>query len=224
MRLIVFDVDGTLVDSQHLIVEAMTRAFRANGLTPPERSRALSIVGLSLPEAMTQLIGADGPVMALAEAYKTSFQDIRREAVLTEPLFPGARETVESLAGLDDVILGIATGKSRRGVEIVLRHHGLGTQFFTIQTADDHPSKPHPAMLEAAMAETGVDPGQTVFVGDTSFDMEMARASGATGIGVAWGYHAVEALHDSGARQVVDSYAELHTVLGLTDPALAAAL
>ncbi|MFE1602459.1 HAD-IA family hydrolase [Methylobacterium sp. ID0610] len=213
MILIVFDVDGTLVDSQHLIVAAQQAAFAAVGLPAPSRERALSVVGLSLPQAFTALVGADGPVTALATHYKEAFGRLRAEAALREPLFPGAADLVARLHRTPEVLLGIATGKSRRGVDHLLRAYGWEAWFSTIQTADDAPSKPHPAMLQQAMGEVGLSPPDTLMIGDTTYDMVMARGAQVLPIGVAWGYHTVEALTAAGAQQVVGSYAELDAVL-----------
>ena len=195
-RLVVFDCDGTLVDSQHLIVTAMTRAFDAHGVALPDRQAILSIVGLSLPEAVAQLVpdAEMGDVHLLSDADKAAFKDLRQEPDHHEPLYPGARETVEALAGEPSVLLGVATGKSLRGLEFVLGHHGLREHFFTLHTADDGPSKPHPHMLEEAMRTAGVPPGATVMIGDTTFDMQMAKSAGARSIAVAWGYHGEAAL------------------------------
>lgn len=211
MKLVIFDCDGTLVDSQHVIVEAMERAWRRLGLTPPARERTLSIVGLSLVQAMEAL--GDGsaafPAHELAEAYKGEFQHLRTDPGFHEPLFPGTREVLDTLAARSDVLVGMATGKSQRGVRMVMGHHGLFDRFVTIQTADDAPSKPHPAMVHQACAEAGVAPEQAVVIGDTSFDMLMARAAGAGAIGVGWGYHPVEELQRAGAQQVLGDFSEL---------------
>src|SRR5215204_3202861 len=161
VKLIVFDVDGTLVDSQDLIIAAQAATFRAHGLEPPSRERSLSIVGLSLLQAF-RVLAPDGPAESLAEGYKTAFQRLRADPAYREPLFKGAAELLAELAARDDVELGIATGKSRRGVAHLLDRHGWAGIFATIQTADDHPSKPHPAMLQKALAETGAEPRESV--------------------------------------------------------------
>ena len=215
MKLIVFDVDGTLVDSQDLIVAAQRAAFLAHGLEPPTRERSLSIVGLSLVQAMRVLV-PDGPAESLAEGYKTAFQRLRADPAYREPLFPGASELLAELSGRDEVVLGIATGKSRRGVAHLLARHGWERVFATIQTADDHPSKPHPAMLEQALAETGAAPRDSVMIGDSTFDMAMARAAGIGAVGVSWGYHRPEALRETGAEAIVGSYRELRDHLRRT--------
>jgi phosphoglycolate phosphatase len=211
VKLVIFDCDGTLVDSQHMICAAMQAAFAAQGLPLPARERLLSVVGLSLAEAFTDLgAGADGyPVHSLAEQYKAAFQALRKAEKHLEPLYPGAREAIEELAARPDVVLGLATGKSRRGVDLVLGHHGLLDRFMTIQTADTAPSKPHPAMVEQAMAEIGVGPRDTVVVGDTVFDVAMAHAAGAGAIGVSWGYHDPQALRAAGAHTVIEVFANL---------------
>jgi phosphoglycolate phosphatase len=213
VTLVVFDVDGTLVDSQDLIVAAQRETFVAQGLEPPSRERALSIVGLSLQEAFAVLVGPDGPVEALAEGYRQAFGRLRADPAYHEPLFAGAAELLAELGGLRDVRLGIATGKSQRGVSHLLERHGWGRVFTTVQTADDAPSKPHPAMLEQAMAAAGASPGRTVMIGDSTFDITMARSADVAAIGVSWGYHPVEALQQAGAGAIVESYAALRVHL-----------
>jgi phosphoglycolate phosphatase len=210
LQLVIFDCDGTLVDSQRNIVAAMTAAFAACGLPPPSRERILSVVGLSLPHAFVHLTAEtpEAPVDALADAYRAAFFAIRQAPGHREPLYPGAREALDALTERG-VLLGIATGKSQRGVAAVLRQHGLEGRFATIQTADDAPSKPHPAMVEQALAETGVEPRNAVLVGDTGFDMEMARAAGVLPLGVAWGYHRPEALRRTGAALVLERFDRL---------------
>lgn len=213
MQLLVLDVDGTLVDSQALIVEAQCRAFAACGLQAPTRERSLSIVGLSLTEAFAALVGPTGPVAELAEAYRLAFRELRADPSWDEPLFPGAAALIDRLRGRHDIRLGIATGKSRRGVVYLVQRFGWEGAFATVQTADDAPSKPDPAMLLQAMAETGIGAASTMMVGDTSFDMGMARSAGTRGIGVDWGYHPVAALREAGAERVIASFAELDPLL-----------
>lgn len=215
LKLVVFDCDGTLVDSQHSIVACMASAWRAFGLAvPPSAASVRRVVGLPLVESIARLhpdgTGADHA--ALADCYKEAFVALRRGGPEEEPLFPQVRETVESLSRAG-VMLGIATGKGRRGLSVTLSRHGLMEFFVTRQTADDAPGKPHPGMLLQAMAETGAGPGETVMVGDTTFDMMMARNAGVPAVGAAWGYHESEELHEAGAGAVIQSCAELLPVL-----------
>lgn len=205
MKLVVFDVDGTLVDSQHLIVAAQGTAFAEHGLAAPSRAQALSVVGLSLPQAFRRLVGDDGPVAALSESYKRAFDALRLDPANEEPLFPGMADLLSRLHARGDVRLGIATGKSRRGVEHLIAAHGWEGWFSTTQTADDAPSKPDPTMLLRAMAQTGVPPESTVMIGDTSYDMAMAVSAGAAAVGVAWGYHPPGALFAAGAVTVAET-------------------
>ncbi len=196
LKLVLFDVDGTLVDSQNTIVAAMHTAFATLDQPPPDRAAILSIVGLSLDHAMRRLVpgASDTQVAALVEAYKSGYMAGRTGNRDYAPLYPGAREVLEHLSDQTDILLGVATGKSQRGLRLLFDAHDLHGRFVTRQTADDHPSKPHPSMVLTAMAETGTEPVDTVMIGDTSFDMDMARAAGATGIGVSWGYHAAGTL------------------------------
>lgn len=194
-----------------MICAAMQRAYDAHAIACPPRERVLSIVGLSLREAFQRLgEGHDGfPVDGMIEHYKQAFFDLRHSLEHHEPLYPGARETVHALAARDDCLLGIATGKSQRGLRAILTHHELLPYFATLKTADDAPSKPHPGMILEAMREAGTEPHDTLMVGDTTYDMEMARAAGVHAIGVTWGYHPHVMLQRSGAADLVSDFAEL---------------
>ena len=211
MNLIIFDCDGTIVDSQHIIVAAMDHAFAKNGMAILPRTQTLSIVGLSLNAAIARLLPqADlGFIELVAADYKGAFGALRRDPVHHEPAYPGAIETIRALSARDDVVLGLATGKSRRGVAAIFDRFDLHPHFVTIQTADSHPSKPHPSMIEMAMQEAGATAASTVMIGDTTFDVEMARNANVAGIGVSWGYHPVDELKLAGAHAIVDSYDQL---------------
>ncbi|WP_415184159.1 HAD-IA family hydrolase [Phaeovulum sp.] len=206
LKLVVFDIDGTLSDSQAMIFGAMSAAFGAAGLPAPDLAQVLRIVGLSLPQAVARLAPTLAPDVAasVVDNYKNSYSSKR--AVAPAPLYPGALECVQRLSARDDLLLGIATGKSRRGLDALLRHHGLGQYFVTRQVADDHPSKPNPAMLFAAMKETGVGASDAVMIGDTTFDVEMGAAAGLATVGVSWGYHPVAELLGAGVDRMADSF------------------
>lgn len=215
-RLAIFDCDGTLVDSQHNIVAAMDSAFVASGLTPPTRQQTLSIVGLSLIPAIAALIpdGGEAVHVEVAEGYKAHFQAMRRSAGPAEPLFDGITGILDRLE-TDGWLLGIATGNSDRGLRHCLEAHGLLGRFVTLQTADRHPSKPHPSMIALAMTEAGAVAESTLMIGDTSFDMAMACAAGVRGLGVGWGYHPPTTLIEAGAHSVAMDSAELGRHIGL---------
>jgi len=210
-KLVVFDCDGTLVDSQHMIVAAMGRAFEENSVADLPREVVLSIVGLSLEEAISKLLPEENTCTQtlVKESYRQAFFHLRQEPDLHEPLFPGTLEVLTELAARDDVLMGVATGKSQRGLTSILELHDLKDMFVTLQTADGHPSKPHPSMLLRAMEETGVAPQDTAIVGDTSYDMAMGVGAGVLPIGVSWGYHEAQDLTQHGAVHVLDRFDDL---------------
>lgn len=214
-RLVVFDCDGTLVDSQHAIVAAMTEACRGLGLADPSAAAIRRVIGPTLEQAVELLFpDCDGAVLAeIAVRYRTAAQAMRRDATYHEPLFPGVREALEALDG-PQVSFGIATGKNHRGLLHTLASHGLTHRFATMQTPDTCRSKPHPEMLQRAMAETGTLPEKTVFIGDTSFDMLMARNAGTAAVGAGWGYHAPDELIGAGADAIAEAPEILPVLLG----------
>lgn len=213
-RLAIFDCDGTLVDSGADICAAMDRAFTNVGLAPPPHEATRRIVGLSLPQAIAMLAPdlALAVQVRLADGYKAAFHAMRAEGVVDEPLYDGIAAVLDALA-VDGWLLGVATGKSDRGLRLCLERHGLHGKFATLQTADRHPSKPHPSMVEAACVEAGVPPDRAAMIGDTSYDMAMARDAGCLAVGVAWGYHATDDLVAAGAHVVARDPGELPALL-----------
>ena len=209
-HLAVFDCDGTLVDSQHNIVAAMAAAWRAHALQPLPAAVVRRVVGLPLLEAVASLhpMGSRETHLTLTDNYKEAFHSLRQQPDHHEPLYPG---TVEALDAMEAAgyLLAVATGKSRRGLDATLSRHGLEGRFMTLKTADDGPGKPHPHMLVEAMAEAGAGPGTTVMIGDTVFDIEMARNAQVRSIGVSWGYHDPDELRAAGAAGVIDEFGEL---------------
>lgn len=214
LRLALFDCDGTLVDGQAGVVHAMEAAFAELALPAPDRHLVRRSVGLSLPQAIRALApdADEGTQAELDAAYRRIFRAHREGGHLVEPLYDGIAELVVQLdeAGW---VLGIATGKSQRGLEHCLATHGLSARFATLQTADNHPSKPHPSMVDAALAETGVAREQCVMIGDTQFDMAMAANAGVRALGVDWGYHSTHELFEAGAEAVAASPAHLKELL-----------
>ncbi len=214
VRLAVFDCDGTLSDGQAAICAAMAEAFADTGLAAPDPHAVRRIVGLRLPSALARLAPASPaatPALAAA-AYTAGFFRARERGAVQEPLFEGVAALLARLHR-SGWTLGVATGKSDRGLHGCLRMHGIFDLFVTLQTADRHPSKPHPSMLETAMAEAGALPAHTVMIGDTAYDVEMAAAAGTRAIGVAWGYHTPEELLEAGAEAVAETPEQLGEML-----------
>ena len=213
-KLAVFDCDGTLVDGQADVLWAMARAFDQADQPQPDPARVRRMVGLSLPVAIRALApeAADNIQRDLIEFYKAAFRGRREQGLLEEPLYEGIHDLLHSLHR-EGWLLAVATGKSDRGLQACLASHGLSELFISLQTADRHPSKPHPAMLEAALFEAGVDASDAVMIGDTSYDVRMGHSAHVRTIGVAWGYHSPAELNSNGAAAIVDDVAALRAEL-----------
>lgn len=213
-RLVLFDCDGTLVDSAGVIVAAMTAAFARHGIPAPGAAEVRAIIGLSLPLAVGRLATCHpgAPLDDIAAAYKDAYRDAVAADAANEPTFPG---TMEALDALDDghTLFGVVTGKSRRGLDRILAMHGMSARFAITRTADEADSKPSPDMVLQSLAATGVRAARTVVVGDTTFDMAMALAAGARPIGVAWGCHDAAELRQAGARAIAASMSDLPAVV-----------
>ncbi|RLQ87833.1 HAD-IA family hydrolase [Notoacmeibacter ruber] len=211
MKLVLFDCDGTLVDGAGLICATMDETFAEHGLSHPDQLATRGVIGRSLDLAIAELLPEtyQPNLPQLVERYKSNYRRLRLEGGHVDPIYDGMAELISGLADRDDVLLGIVTGKSRRGVESVFEAHGFGHNFVTVRTADDCPSKPHPAMVLECCAEVGTDPTEAIVVGDTVYDMEMAVSAGATAIGVDWGYGTVEDLLRTGAFAVLSQPSEL---------------
>lgn len=216
LKLCVFDLDGTLVDSQHRIVASMTAGFAAEGQVAPMPDAIRQAVGLPLDVAIKRLAPGIGglQVERLVEAYRDAYFDPRNDREGPEPLFPGTREVLDALEG-QGWLLAIVTGKSRRGLLHVLESHGIRQRFVSLKSADDGPGKPNPTLLLEAMAEAGCEREHTVMVGDTSFDMETAvNAKIAGAIGVSWGYHDAVRLKAAGSAIILDRFDQLPAAAG----------
>ena len=215
MKLALFDIDGTLMDSQAMIIASLTAAFTAEGLPLPSRPEMLGIVGLSLVKAMAALRPEDeaGRHERLAQAYKEAFWSYRANRSYPELPFDGAFDMLRRLQARDDVLIGVATGKAQRGVRHIIDEFGLEGVFATIQTSDDAPSKPHPDMILQAMREVGVDREDTVMIGDALFDIDMAHAAGVRPIAVSWGFQPRAVLEAAKPYAIVNDFNELEETL-----------
>jgi phosphoglycolate phosphatase len=214
MKLALFDCDGTLVDGQANHCLAMEQAFREQGLDPLPHMETRRVIGLSLLESMRILVpdAGEDTHRKMVDDYKHAFYAMRAQGMIHEPLYDGIADLLRAL-DTDGWQLGVATGKSDRGLNSCLEHHGIKPLFVTLQTADRHPSKPHPSMVYQAMADAGVEAEATIMIGDTSFDMEMGRAAGCRNIGVTWGYHLALELRAYGADVIVNDVTELAAAL-----------
>lgn len=213
-RLVLFDFDGTLVDSQHSIVAAFAEACRRHEIPDVDPTAIRQQIGLPLAVAIAASVPEThrGHTEALTESYKLAHRALAASSADHDPLFPGAVSVLRSLRDTG-AVLGIATGKGRRGLVNTLNRHGLFDHFSVLRTADDGPGKPDPFMVLSALDELGIDRADAVMVGDTAFDMAMAGNAGVRAIGVAWGYHQPEQLAKAGARSVVASFDALFEAL-----------
>ena len=212
MKLVLFDCDGTLVDSVGLIHEVMARTFVHFGYDRPNVSLTKSIIGLTLDIAIARMQGkphVDDEAVAMTAHYKSIYAQTRAEAGFQEPVFDGIRAMIETLAKREELLMGAVTGKSRRGLDLIMDTHGFRQHFIVSRTADDCPSKPHPAMVTECCSQTGIVPADTIVIGDAIYDMQMAKAAGAKAIGVAWGYASVDDLWKAGADAIVNHPSEI---------------
>jgi phosphoglycolate phosphatase len=207
-RLAVFDLDGTLIDSRASIDMAVRHAWTTLKLDPPSYDQTRQIVGLSLLDAV-QILAPDldpSRYPELSDAYKNAFLKNRADGH-DEPLYEGALAALQMLKR-EGWLLGIATGKARRGIRHFYERHGAEHYFDAAFCADDGPGKPHPHMLRLNMDTLGIDPAQTIMIGDTTHDMKMARGAGAYGLGVSWGFHTADEIA-ADADAVVDDFPTL---------------
>lgn len=217
MKLVLFDCDGTLVDSVALIHETMRRTFLHFAKPEPKVEDTKAIIGLTLDIAIARMLGkahAGDEEAAMMAYYKSLFSVVRQDLDFREPLFSGIRELIDTIGPRDDLVVGAVTGKSRRGLNMIMETHDFGKYFVVSRTADDCPSKPHPAMVTECCDETGLIPAVTLVIGDAIYDMQMAKAAGAKAIGVSWGYASVDDLWNAGADAIVDRPEELLAHIG----------
>ncbi len=220
LRLCALDLDGTLIDSQHHIVAAMVAAFRTEGLPPPSPAMVREIVGLPLDHAILRLAPQVRGLQLerVGQAYRDAYFDAKDADSAAEPLMPGARAALDALEA-EGWLLAVVTGKGRRGLHEVLEAHGLLQRFVVLKSADDGPGKPDPTLLLDAIREAGSSITRAVMVGDTVFDMGMARRARVAGIAVTWGYHELALLETERPAAVVGRFDELAAVAGRLVPA-----
>lgn len=207
LHLVIFDYDGTLVDSFVANHEAMVLAFKNFENPPPPEVNLCEMMGLPVAEQVVVLAPEARPDEWLA--LENSYRQHRLGRVdPPEPMFPGARACLDAL-NRDGILMAVATVKSAKGLRATLDRHGLHRHFVTQQTGDHHPGKQNPAMVLASLAEAGVDPENALVVGDTRFDMEMAVDAGVASFGAAWGYHNTQDLMAAGALAIAPDFTTL---------------
>ena len=212
LKLAIWDMDGTIVDSRDVIQTAMQRAFEIMDLAPPAYEETRKVVGLGLDEACGKLAPEGTDIAALTEAYRQAFVMRRNEPGFKEPLYDGAVDTLDRLTE-QGWLIAMATGKSHRGIRAIFDMHPLERYFDTIWCADDGPGKPHPFMCEQAMAALGAEPHQTLIIGDAVHDIRMGLNAGIQTLGVSWGFGAAHELEAVGAHEIHHDFGSLNTSL-----------
>jgi phosphoglycolate phosphatase len=211
MTLFVFDFDGTLSDSAAFICDTMQHAFIAHNIPAPTYNMIRHIIGITLEQAIHTLMPSlsDGDIISISNHYKKIFRERREQNLMHDALFEGALDILKTIH-TSTHLAGIATGKSLRGLNAELDRHSIREFFIGYQTSDTHPSKPHPAMLNALINQAGGNATDTIMIGDTSYDMQMAKSAGAMAIGVSWGCHDIDTLKESGADNIIHHFSELN--------------
>jgi len=212
LKLAIWDMDGTIVDSRDVIQTAMVRCFESLNLEPPPYEQTRKVVGLGLEEAVRTLAPDFEDVPKLVTKYKEAFVARRVEPDFKEPLYDGAVQTLKRLSD-EGWVIAMATGKSHRGIRAIFDMHPLAQYFDTIWCADDGPGKPHPFMCEEAMKSVGAEPHQSLIIGDAVHDIRMGLNAGIHTLGVSWGFGTSEELAASGAHEIHHDYASLNTSL-----------
>ncbi|MEM7458393.1 MAG: HAD-IA family hydrolase [Pseudomonadota bacterium] len=214
LKLAIWDMDGTIVDSREVIQTAMVRSFETVGLAPPDYNDTRKTIGLGLSEACEILApGVSGDKLnELVETYRHAFVNLRAEGQGFEPLYEGAQDAIERLAN-QGWLLAIATGKARRGVDSFFEQHGMRQFFDTTWCADDGPGKPHPFMCDEAMKAVGAEPHQSLIIGDAIHDIRMGLNAGIHTFGVSWGFGEAHELSDVGAHEVHHDFTTLNASL-----------
>jgi phosphoglycolate phosphatase len=209
VKLVIFDFDGTLVDSRKLIIESNRVVFGEFGFALPSEDECFALVGMSLELVLPRLAGPDAPVEKMLATYRRLLPLLRADTAFAEVPFGGAADLLAALAEHKDVRLGIATGHVFHAIAPALERFGWQRHFCTVQTSDKAPSKPHPGMVLQALGEAGVKAKDAIMIGDTEFDVEMARAADVRAVAVSWGYHRPDRLHGAGASLIVNDMSEL---------------
>ena len=213
-KLLAFDMDGTLIDSLAAIVDASVEAFAGTPFPTPSADQVRQVVGLPLELCVEHWApqASRTEVLELAEAYRRAFRGQRERGDISERPYTGVEATLAALTH-DEIFMAVVTGKDRRGLDSALAHHGFSRFFHSLQTPDNNPSKPAPDMVWTANRETATEARDTVVIGDTSFDIEMARNAGAFAVGVTYGNHDPSVLSRAGAHALIDSFSDLPGVL-----------
>lgn len=214
-KLFLFDCDGTILDSVGIIHDSMVRTFAEAGYVVPSENQTRAIIGLTLDLAIARLLDrqVDAEIETMTARYKQHFHKLYNKPDFSQSLFDGMAQLITDYASHERVALGVVTGKSRRGMDMFFEKHGFRDDFKVVRTADDCASKPHPAMVLECCGELKIVPSDTVVIGDSVFDMEMAKAAGAQAIGVAWGYNEVPLLRAAGADYIAANSYELKLLL-----------
>ncbi len=209
--LLIFDWDGTLSNSLARIVECLRMAARDRGLPPPDEAEGREVIGLGLGEALSALFPGlgSGELLALRDSYSRLYTELDREPA---PFYPGVLDTLGQLRE-EGFVLAVATGKSRRGFDRVVRGHGLADFFHASRCADETASKPNPLMLRQLLDELSFAPQQALMVGDTEFDMAMAADAGVARVGVSYGAHHRSRLQAWGLLGCVDRFQDIRHLL-----------